>query len=176
MNRKAVKTILGLVCILGLALTTVATAADPVVIKFGSGAPGRAPISKFMANWCEKVINDSGGALKVNFMPNGVLGKDGQMLERIRSNVAQLGWDIPSYYPGRYPKMDVVNLPFQFDTAEAAGVALWRMYEKGMMDEDAAGALNHTFGQPSRPGGVHDVKGMLEGELFELYIKPALLG
>jgi TRAP-type C4-dicarboxylate transport system substrate-binding protein len=135
MNRKTIKAILGAVFVLCFVLTTLSTAADQVVVKFGDPAPSRAPISKFFANWCNKVTKDSGGTLKVEHISGGILGKSGQMIDRIKNNVAQLGWELPSYLPGRYPKLDVVSLPFRFDTAEAGGVALWRMYEKGMMDE-----------------------------------------
>ena len=40
-----------------------------------------------------------------------------------------------------------------------------------MVDQNAAGALNHAFGQTGGPGGIHHVQGMIERQLLELYFK-----
>lgn len=117
-------------------LATQLANAEAVVLKFGSGTPARAPISQFFAQWAEKVTQDSNGTLQIQFVPNGVLGTDGQMVERVRNGVAQIGWDLTSYYPGKYPKMDVATLPLLVDTAEGASVAMWQVYEKGLLNDE----------------------------------------
>ena len=44
-----------------------------------------------------------------------------------------------------------------------------------VMDQDAAGALNHALRQTRGPRGEHDIERMLEGKLLELDLQTALL-
>jgi TRAP-type C4-dicarboxylate transport system substrate-binding protein len=120
----------------GVALAHGASAEEPIVLKFGSTAPNRAHLNvQIYAPWSERVTKASQGTLKVDFIPGSVLGSDGQMVERVKSGVADIGFDLQAYYPGKYPLTEVVSLPFLFTKSSTASVVLWRLVQKGVIRE-----------------------------------------
>ena len=48
----------------------------------------------------------------------------------VEKKIADIGWDICDYSPGRFPLTTVIELPFMVQTAEKASVAIWKTYEK----------------------------------------------
>ncbi len=80
--------------------------------------------------WAQKIESQSKGAIKIKFVPGGALGKPGQAYDMVTKGVADIGWDICDYSPGKFPLTTVVELPFMVETAEQASVALWKTYEK----------------------------------------------
>lgn len=125
--------------VLGIALGVVIAThaqAEPIVLKFGSTAPPRAHLNnQIYAPWAERVTKASEGTLKVEFIPGSVLGSDGQMVERVKQGVADIGFDLQAYYPGKYPLTEVVSLPFVWDKSSNASVALWRLVKRGVIKE-----------------------------------------
>jgi TRAP-type C4-dicarboxylate transport system substrate-binding protein len=120
----------------GLLAATMASAQEPIVLKFGSTAPTRAHLNvQIYAPWSERVTKASEGTLKIDFIPGSVLGSDGQMVERVKSGVADIGFDLQAYYPGKYPLTEIVSLPFLFTKSSQASVALWRLVQKGVIRE-----------------------------------------
>jgi TRAP-type C4-dicarboxylate transport system substrate-binding protein len=80
--------------------------------------------------WAKKIEEASNGAVKIKFIPGGALGKPGQAYAMVEKNIADIGWDICDYSPGRFPLTTVIELPFMVKTAEKASVVLWKLYEK----------------------------------------------
>lgn len=110
--------------------------AEGMTLRFGSPIPKVAAFSDgVFGAWAKKVTEASGGELTVDFVPGGLLGAHGQMYENVINGVADIGFDVPQYYGGRFPKSDVVSLPFNFDSAVGASVALARMSANGVIDE-----------------------------------------
>jgi TRAP-type C4-dicarboxylate transport system substrate-binding protein len=48
----------------------------------------------------------------------------------VQKNIADIGWDIADYSPGKFPLTTVIELPFMVKTAEKGSVALWKTYAK----------------------------------------------
>lgn len=116
---------------LGLAAGS-ALAQDTVTLA--SPAPGPAAINTFLAKWAEDVSSASNGALTVNFVPGGVLGREGQLRDRVAAGVVDIAWDFQGYYPGNYDKSAVVEQPFQFANAAEGGRAFQAIYEAGVLE------------------------------------------
>lgn len=108
------------------------------VLTLASPAPGPAAINGFLAGWAQDVTTASNGALKVNFVPGGVLGREGQLRDRIAAGVVDIAWDFQGYYPGNYDKSAVVEQPFQFDSAKEGSRAFQAIYEAGLLDGEYA--------------------------------------
>ncbi|WP_029041340.1 TRAP transporter substrate-binding protein [Cucumibacter marinus] len=106
-------------------------AAQTVNLKLASPAPAPALINQVFAGWAERVNAAADGAITIEFIPGGVLGKEGQMLDRVAAGVVDIAWDFQGYYPGKYPKSGVVEQPFQFETAEQGSRALQELFENG---------------------------------------------
>ncbi|MEJ2639826.1 MAG: TRAP transporter substrate-binding protein [Desulfosarcinaceae bacterium] len=105
--------------------------AKTIVLKFAHPYPPMHPQHKgVLVPWAKKIEEASGGAVKIKFIPGGALGKPGQAYDMVEKNIADIGWDIADYTPGRFPLTTVIELPFMVQTAEKASVALWKTYEQ----------------------------------------------
>ncbi len=108
-----------------------ASLAKTIELKFAHPYPPMHPQHKgVLVPWAQKIEAASGGAVKIKFIPGGALGKPGQAYAMVEKNIADIGWDIADYSPGRFPLTTVIELPFMVKTAEQASVAIWKTYEK----------------------------------------------
>jgi TRAP-type C4-dicarboxylate transport system substrate-binding protein len=105
--------------------------AKTVELKFAHPYPAMHPQHKgVLVPWAQKIEEASNGAVKIKFIPGGALGKPGQAYAMVEKQIADIGWDIADYTPGRFPLTTVIELPFMVKTAEKASVAIWKTYEK----------------------------------------------
>jgi len=123
------------ICVLVLSLLLAAGAgvclAKTIELKFAHPYPAMHPQHKgVLVPWAQKIEEASNGTVKIKFIPGGALGKPGQAYGMVEKNIADIGWDIADYTPGRFPLATVIELPFMVKTAEKASVALWKTYEK----------------------------------------------
>jgi TRAP-type C4-dicarboxylate transport system substrate-binding protein len=69
--------------------------------------------AKFLAPWSRKVEAESGGRIKVQIFPSMQLGgAPPQLFDQARDGVADLVWTLPGNTPGRFPRLEVFELPF----------------------------------------------------------------
>lgn len=118
-------------------LATATSFAEPVKLVFASPAPAPTPVhAAVLEGWAKAVTDDSNGTLVVELVTGGTLASHGQVLDRVSSGVVQIGWDIQGYYPGKFPKTEVVALPFGFDTAENGTLALNSLFDEGLISSE----------------------------------------
>lgn len=121
-----------------LLCTTSAQAQQRLI--FASPAPAPTPLhAAVLEGWAQRVSEASQGTLQIELVTGGTLAGHGQVLERVQSGVVQIGWDIQGYYPGLFPRTEVVALPFGFDTAEQGSVALNALLEDGTLASEYQG-------------------------------------
>jgi TRAP-type C4-dicarboxylate transport system substrate-binding protein len=127
-----------LLAVLILALATpMPAAAQTVTLKLSHFVPPVAPPhATFLAPWAAKVEKESGGKLKVQIFPSMQLGgTPPQLIDQIRDGVVDIGWTVVGYTAGRFPKTEVMEVPFLHTTARATTLALQDYYEKHLRDE-----------------------------------------
>ena len=67
----------------------------------------------FLEPWAEKIDQESDGALKIRIYAAMQLGgTPPQLYDQARDGVADIIWTLPGYMPGRFPKLEVFELPF----------------------------------------------------------------
>lgn len=130
------KTTAAIIAYVAGALLAGAAQADPQQIRLASPAPGPAAINGFFAKWAKDVSDASEGTLVVEFVPGGVLGREGQLLDRVSTGLIDMAWDFQGYYPGKYPRSAVAEQPFQFETSMEGSVALQKIYEAGLLADE----------------------------------------
>jgi TRAP-type C4-dicarboxylate transport system substrate-binding protein len=100
-----------------------------------------APVSnghaKLLAPWAKRVEADSQGRIKIDIFPSMQLGgTPPQLYDQARDGVADIVWTLPGSTPGRFPGIEVVELPF---VAARRGVvnakATQELYETYLKDE-----------------------------------------
>lgn len=94
---------------------------------------------EFIVPWCDKVAKESGNRLKCQIYPAMQLGgTPPQLIDQVRDGVADLAWTLPGYTAGRYPIMEVFELPFITTTAEVTAKAAWDFYARHGQKEFSA--------------------------------------
>jgi TRAP-type C4-dicarboxylate transport system substrate-binding protein len=142
---------------LAAAVTTTASAAE-VTLKIEHFLPAPAPVPKnFITPWAQKVEKESNGRIKFEIYPSMQLGgKPPSLFDQIRDGVIDIGWTLPGYTPGRFPRTEVFEMPFMPTTGEATSKAAWDYFDANLREEfkDVHIITVHVHG----PGLMH-VKG-----------------
>lgn len=131
------RTVLGLLAAAGLA--TQATAQE-VTLRLHQFLPAQANVPAHILDvWADKVEADSNGRIKVDRFPSMQLGgTPPQLIDQAIDGVADVIWTVAGYTPGRFPQLEVFELPFLSPDAEATSRAFWLLAEERMMDTDFA--------------------------------------
>lgn len=125
-----------------LAATVLAASAPPVlaqevVLKFHHIWPTQAMApQKVIGPWCDKIQKESGNRMRCQLLPamSGG-GTPAQLVDRVKDGVDDLVVTLPGYTPGRFPRMEVFELPFMTNSAEAGAQAAWDFMQKHAKDE-----------------------------------------
>ena len=86
--------------------------------------------------WCDKLAKESANKLKCQIYPSMQLGgSPPQLYDQAKDGVADVIWTVAGYSAGRFPKIEVFELPFMMTNAEATSRAAWEYYDKYDRDE-----------------------------------------
>lgn len=86
--------------------------------------------------WMDKVTKDSGGRIKFEAYPAMQLGGSPvQLFDQAKDGVVDIVWTLPGNTPGRFPRIEVFELPFMMTNAEATSRALWEYVQTKAPDE-----------------------------------------
>jgi TRAP-type C4-dicarboxylate transport system substrate-binding protein len=86
--------------------------------------------------WMEKVEKESGGRIKFEAYPAMQLGGTPvQLYDQARDGVVDIVWTLPGNTAGRFPRIEVFELPFMMNNAEATSKAYWEYFQTQCPDE-----------------------------------------
>jgi TRAP-type transport system periplasmic protein len=69
--------------------------------------------AKLLVPWAKKVEADSGNRIKIDVYPSMQLGgTPAQLYDQVRDGVVDFVWTLPGNTPGRFPGIEVFELPF----------------------------------------------------------------
>ncbi|MCC5989337.1 MAG: TRAP transporter substrate-binding protein [Pararhodobacter sp.] len=145
------------VAALGVAGLTVAGAAqaDTVTLRLHHFLPPSAPVpSQVFVPWAEQLAEASDGRLIVEIYPSMQLGGGPPALyDQAREGVVDIAWALPGWTPGRFPMIEVFDLPFIAASAQATSRAAWHFAQEYLAEElaDVHALAVHTHG----PGVIH---------------------
>lgn len=92
--------------------------------------------------WAERVTAQHGDTVRIQAIQGQAIANQGNVINRVLDNAAQIGWAIHSTAPGQFPRSSVTYIPGLLESAdfsnasEIASVALWRTYESGVLDAE----------------------------------------
>jgi TRAP-type C4-dicarboxylate transport system substrate-binding protein len=111
--------------------------------------------------WMEKVEKDSGGRIKFEAYPAMQLGGTPvQLYDQARDGVVDIVWTLPGNTAGRFPRIEVFELPFIMNNAEATSKAYWEYVQTLAPDEfkETQVIALHVHG----PGMFHSVNKLIK--------------
>ena len=86
--------------------------------------------------WMEKVEKESGGRIKFEAFPAMQLGGTPvQLYDQVKDGVVDVVWTLPGNTAGRFPRIEVFELPFMMSNAEATSKADWEYMQTMAPDE-----------------------------------------
>ena len=118
------------------ALAYPAAAAEPVQLKFAFMPPPQSPyVSQAIGPWIEGVQKDSDGTVEPKLFPGSALANYNNVYDRITNGVIEIAYGIFGNLGNQFPKTSVSVLPFEAEDTETPSIALWRLYERGLVAE-----------------------------------------
>ena len=114
------------------ALAAVPALAQEVTLKFHHIWNPQAMASvRVIQPWCDKIAAESAGKMKCQVFPAMSMGgTPPQLVDQVKDGVADLIISLPGYTAGRFPVMEVFELPFMTNSAEAGARAAWDFHNK----------------------------------------------
>ncbi|PJI92325.1 TRAP-type C4-dicarboxylate transport system substrate-binding protein [Yoonia maricola] len=116
------------------------TVAQEVTLRLHQFLPAQANVPAHILDvWADNVEADSNGRIKIDRFPSMQLGgTPPQLIDQAIDGVADIVWTVAGYTPGRFPQLEVFELPFISPDAEATSRAYWELAEARMMESDFA--------------------------------------
>jgi len=119
------------------AISLNAQAADPISLKFASPAPPMSQVNTWgITPWIEEVQKAAGEGFEVKLFPGPALGTFDNIYDRTINGIAELSFGVFGPYAGSFPGVDVASLPFETDSDVEASVALWRVFQQGLIADE----------------------------------------
>ncbi len=116
----------------GLAGTTLwfATGAQAdVTLTASSWVSPTHSLATTQAKWCDDVAKATSNRVKCNILPKPVAAPPATF-DAVRDGLADLSFGVHGYIPGRFQLTQMVEMPFNGNTAEVNSVAYQRVFER----------------------------------------------
>lgn len=124
-----------------LVLSQMGATAQEVTLRMHQFLPPKANVpAKILTPWAEKIRTESDGRIKVEvFSAMSLGGTPPQLMDQARDGVVDIVWTLPGYTPGRFPRVEVFELPFMMTNAEATSRAYWELFKSDMETSEFKG-------------------------------------
>lgn len=86
--------------------------------------------------WAERINAAGKGIVHIDVKDGTALANFGNIYDRVKDDVIQIGWGIQGLVPGQFPLSEAIGLPYAYDNSEAASVAFWKLYKSGALDAE----------------------------------------
>jgi TRAP-type C4-dicarboxylate transport system substrate-binding protein len=152
-----------------LALLAVQTAsAQPAKLNLITLSLPTSLESKLLHAWAREVEARSKNAVEITVSDGHIWGNFGNVVDQVMNNVAQIGWTIQAFFPGKYGLSGVAGLPALGHDQVAGSVALWRLYKTGLLDSEYRDVAPIWLAQSSEmimhfakpPKSIDDLRGL----------------
>lgn len=133
------RTLLGMTCAAAMtALGATGAFAQEVTLRMHQFLPAQANVPKNVLDpWADKIEAESNGRIKIQRFPAMQLGgKPPELIDQAIDGVADIIWTVAGYTPGRFPHVEVFELPFMMTNAEATSAAYWDLAQEKMINDD----------------------------------------
>lgn len=139
-----------LVALVVAALPLAAMAAGPVTLRFGFPVPAASyDNTRGISPWIEEVEKASGGTLKIELFTGPALGTFHNIYDRTLTGISQISFSTFGDLTSEFPRTDVASLPFLTDNTVNLSIALWKLYEDGLLPEFGKVKLLALFSFPN---------------------------
>lgn len=118
-----------------------AAAKDVFELKASLFVPPANAAAKVVKAWGKQLAEATDNQVNVEVFPSGQMGPPNRQYDLVREGVADLSWVLHGFTPGRFPLVDIANLPGMFATSEVATAAMWRVRDQLVAEHKAVRVL-----------------------------------
>jgi TRAP-type transport system periplasmic protein len=102
-----------------------------------------------IAPWCDKIAKESANKMKCQILPaTSGGGTPPQLVDRVKDGVDDVTITLPGYTAGRFPMMEVFELPFMTNSAEVGARAAWDYLNKNARESWRPGCTTKVMCTP----------------------------
>jgi TRAP-type transport system periplasmic protein len=123
-------------CLSACMIVAASAKADPVQIKFAYPSAPNNALFQGMQGWADDVNKAANGAIEIKLFPGGVIADNSNMYDRVTGGVADIGFAVFGPVSSVFPKTNVGTLPFEARNHREDALALWALYEKGVIKDE----------------------------------------
>lgn len=106
-------------------------AADKVInLRFAYYTPSTSIEGKTIEAWCTEVEKRTNGRVKIKTYPGATLIPAAQTYDGITKEVADIGYGVFAYHRGRFPMMEVIDLPLGYKNPAVPTMLVNEFYKK----------------------------------------------
>ena len=122
--------LLSLICVLTFP-------ASAETLNFASpGAPRSSLHTQVFEPWIDKVVAESEGSINIRTFYSSPLGNYRNMYDRVLDGVVHIAFTTLAPIGGKFIQTDVASLPFEVENSLEGSIALWHLYENGVITEE----------------------------------------
>jgi TRAP-type C4-dicarboxylate transport system substrate-binding protein len=149
-----------------------ASAQEKIELKLSHYVPSTHLLhTELLEPWAKSIEQRTGGRVVVRlFAGNSSLGNMANQLDQVKAGVVDIAMGLAALPRGRFPRTQIAELPFLFDTADTASRTLWALYPKYLKDDQGYQGLRVLMLHAHNGGLIHsrekkiavadDLKGM----------------
>lgn len=98
---------------------------EVIKLKYAFFAPASTFPAKQMEKWKEELEKRTDGKVEVQLFPGGTLLAANNMYDGVKDGVADIGLSSTTYEPGRFPLLDIADMPSGYPNAEVASQVVY---------------------------------------------------
>lgn len=131
MNKKGIVFFIGIMFVCTFLLSGVVLAqTKPIEMTYSTFFPATHVQAVLAADWGKEVEKRTKGAVKVTLFPGGTLTPAPQIYDGVAKGISDVGMSVLSYTPGRFPLMEVIDMPLGYKNGAQATRLINAFYKK----------------------------------------------
>lgn len=104
-------------------------AAQTTTLTVSSWVPATHTVGRVLTQWCDMVLQRSGGDVACQVLPRAAAGPAGAF-DAVKNGLADVSYAVHGYTPGRFVFTQIAEMPFLGESAEATSVAYQRIFSR----------------------------------------------
>ena len=113
------------------AITAPATyASAKITLTYSNLFPPSHVHSKLAEAWCQEVEKRTNGEVTVQYFPGQTLTKGNQAYDGVVNGISDIGMSLLAYTRGRFPVMEVVDMPLGYPSGKTATAVINEVYQE----------------------------------------------
>jgi TRAP-type transport system periplasmic protein len=138
---------------ISFSLLPVSSSAEEIKLNYSNFFPAPHKNSQLSEAWCKEIETRTNGQVKISYFPGGTLTPAPQTYDGVVKGIADIGFSCFAYTRGKFPLMEVIDLPLGYTSgAQATNLinAFYAKFQPKELDEVKVLYL-HAHG----PGIIH---------------------